>query len=118
MELMPLQEKGIHDVFDGDMEHSYVIQHENETLGYVCFHEAEPKTICVEFILAKKRGSGHGISMVKALFDLGYETIKGTAIYGPHFFWLSIGAVFDDEVDEDAFDGTFFTLSNIDFLKE
>jgi len=110
LEVVPLMEKGIHDVFDGDMENSYMIKDGEEVLGYVCYHETSPKTIWIEYLLAKEPGKGHGVPMVKSLFNLGYERINGSAIYGPHFFWTNVGAVFEDEVEEELYDGTRFSL--------
>lgn len=119
LEMKPLETKGIHEVFDGDMENSYRVIEDGETIGYVCLHESKskPKTIWLEYILAKHRGRGDGEKMLRVLFEKGYEKITGTAIYGPHFFWEDMGAVFDDEVEEDLYDGTYFTLSKENFYR-
>lgn len=120
LQIRALHQEGIHDVFDGDIEHSHEVVENGEVLGYVCYRESEKeaKRIWMEFILAKHRGNGDGERMIHALFEKGYERIEGTAIYGPHFFWESVGAVFEDEVDEDACDGVWFTLSREDFYKK
>ena len=76
------------------------------------------KTIWVEYIQAERRGRGDGQRMLQALFSLGYNRIEGAAIYGPHFFWEDVGAVFLDKVSEDRFDGTYFYLTKEGFDKK
>lgn len=120
LEIRKLNRKGIHDVFDSEMENSHEIIENEQVLGYVCFRESTmvQKRIWLEFILAEHRGHGDGERMIHALFEQGYDKIEGTAIYGPHFFWESIGAIFEDEVEEDACDGVWFALTKEDFYKK
>ncbi len=119
LEVKPLKTRGIHDVFDDNMENSYRIIEDGETLGYVCYFKSKEKKqkIWVEFLLAVHRGRGDGETMLRALFEKGFEQIEGTAIYGPHFFWESMGAVFEDEVEENVYDGTYFCLTKENFYK-
>lgn len=120
LRLKQLERTGVHDVFDSNMENSFEIVDGEETLGYVCYEmrDEETKRIWIEFLLAEYRGNGDGETMIHALFEKGYEDIQGSAIYGPHFFWKSIGAVFEDEVQEEDFDGIWFTLTREDFYTE
>lgn len=112
-----LKEKGIHEVFDSDLENSYVIKENGQTLGYVNYRENGDKSLWLEFILAEKRGRGYGYKMLEALFSLGYSKIEGTSIYGPHSFWLEMGAEFDEEPVEDIYDGFHFVLTKENFDK-
>lgn len=112
----PLKKLGIHNVFDGYMKASYVVRENRVLIGYVCFHETERKVIWVHYILAERRGSGAGVKMLQALFNQGYQEIQGTAVYGPHLFWKSVGSVFLDEVKEGYYNGTQFVLNKSSFI--
>lgn len=110
VEIEPLLETGVHDVFDSEKERSFAVKEKGETIGYVCFWEQSQDSIWIEFLLAKRRGQGDGVTILQALFEKGYNVMEGTAIYGPHFFWKHVGAEFEDEVEEDLCDGTPFVL--------
>jgi Acetyltransferase (GNAT) family len=112
-------QKGIHNCFDEDLDHSFSISENGEIIGYVRFTESQKENgAWVEYILAKKRGEGYGEKMIRYLFDsYPFEYLDGTSIYEPHHFWKRIGAEFSDEVDEDACDGTYFKLNRDNFYK-
>jgi|SRR5690625_2234156 len=115
--LEKLDEKGVHDVFDDDMDNSYQAKDGEQVVGYLNFQEMKNGSAWVEFILAEVEGVGYGRDMIRALFDLGYHTITGTSIHGPHYFWLAIGATFYEEPDEDTFDGMLFELTLKNFTE-
>lgn len=113
--LEKLNKKGIHDVFDGDMDNSYQVKDCGDVVGYLNFQKSESGSAWVDFILAKKKGLGYGKDMINTIFELGFDKIEGMSIYGPHFFWLSIGATFYEEPGEDIHDGVLFELTKENF---
>lgn len=119
MEIKKLDVKGIHDVFDSDMDNSYLFKDNGDVIGYACFRKTENDSIWMEYILATSRGEGKGIEILTYLFNNGIPEIQGTAIYGPHLFWESVGAEFSEEVEENPFvyDGTYFVLTKEMFAK-
>lgn len=113
--IKPLKVSGIHEVFDMDLKNSYEVMEGDNVIGYVQFYKNKEKSIWVEYIQAKEKGKGDGRKIIQALFELGYEKIEGTAIYGPHFFWIEVGAVFEEEPQEDIYDGFSFELTKNNF---
>lgn len=110
---------GIHECFDEDIENAYEVLVDNQTIGYVSFtYPSNQKVIWLDFILAVKRGSGHGREIVDTLFkELSIDEIHGTAILELHYFWKNNGAIFDMEVTEDDYDGVFFSLTKKSFYQ-
>ncbi|PLS19456.1 hypothetical protein CVD28_03300 [Bacillus sp. M6-12] len=111
--------KGVHSCFDEALDESHELKENEHTIGYIRFHEREEgKGAWIEFILAKERSKRYGDKIIQYVFDhFPFEYVEGTSIYEPHFFWKRIGATFDDEVDEDACDGTYFILYRENFYQ-
>lgn len=112
-----LKETGVHDVFDAYIDESYKVSKDGELLGHICMRELSVNTFWVEHILASKRGMGFGLDILKSVFDTGVECLEGSAIFGPHLFWESVGAIFEYKVDEDDTEGVHFKLTKHDFIK-
>lgn len=110
---------GIHECFDEDIENSYEVVSDHQTIGYVSFtYGSDPKVINIEFIMAVKKFRGYGREILKTLFEeLPIEEMQGTAILENQYFWKNNGAEFYMEVTEDDLDGVPFTLKKESFYQ-